>query len=520
MTAPQRDSNTRAAEDVLAALEQDAAPEAGQAFVTLAAEYLAAAHTGDGPVSSSVDPGTMAARFREPVPRGGQPLAAIVERLRRDVVADANRLAHPMAMGHQVSPPLPAGIWTDVLVSALNQSVAVSEMSPTGTAVEAAVIRWMAELAGFGPRAGGTLTSGGTEATFAALLAARSRALPEVWTRGVGAQPPAIVCGEHAHYAVSRAAGELGIGLRNVVTVPSRDLRMDPEALERTLQELDDAGRKIMAVVATAGSTATGSFDDLEAIADACEKRDAWLHVDGAHGASALLSATHRERVRGLARAHSVTWDPHKMLLLPLAAGVVLVRDERWLEAAFAQKAPYLFHAPQQQGAEEFDAAPRVWDQGIRSFQCSRRLDALKVWVAFQRHGADGLGALYDHLCATAVRLHAKLAAHPAFEPLHAPESNILCFRWTGAGDMDDATLDALQHRVRARFNRSGDGWITATVLDGRRVLRVTLMNPRTGDAHLDALLAGLAAAGEAERSGAASATSGRARPAVAPSMP
>jgi L-2,4-diaminobutyrate decarboxylase len=402
-------------------------------------------------------------------------------------------------MGHQLSPPLPAAVWTEVVVAALNQSVAVAEMSPSGTAVEGAVIRWMAELAGFGPRAGGTLTSGGTEATFAALLAARSRAIPDVWTDGVGAEPPVLVCGEHAHYAVSRAAGEMGIGLRHVVTVPSRDHRMDADALERTLADLEASGRAVLAVVATAGSTATGAFDDLAAAADACERRGHWLHVDGAHGASALLSAAHRGRLHGLARAHSLAWDPHKMLLLPLAAGVVLVREERWLEAAFAQRAPYLFHAPAPGDAEEFDAAPRAWDQGLRSFQCSRRLDALKVWVAFQRYGADGLGALYDHLCATTARLHARLSAHPAFAPLHAPASNILCFRWTGAAGADEAALDALQHPLRARYNRSGAGWVTATVLDGRPVLRVTVMNPRTADAHLEALLDGLDAAGRAE---------------------
>jgi L-2,4-diaminobutyrate decarboxylase len=274
---------------------------------------------------------------------------------------------------------------------------------------------------------------------------------------------------------------------------------MDADALERTLADLEASGRAVLAVVATAGSTATGAFDDLAAAADACERRGHWLHVDGAHGASALLSAAHRGRLHGLARAHSLAWDPHKMLLLPLAAGVVLVREERWLEAAFAQRAPYLFHAPAPGDAEEFDAAPRAWDQGLRSFQCSRRLDALKVWVAFQRYGADGLGALYDHLCATTARLHARLSAHPAFAPLHAPASNILCFRWTGAAGADEAALDALQHPLRARYNRSGAGWVTATVLDGRPVLRVTVMNPRTADAHLEALLDGLDAAGRAE---------------------
>lgn len=511
-TAPSPDTLAR---EVLAALAVDATADAAAPFVDLAATYFAAATAGDGPVSTSRLPAELAARFAEPLPRVGRPLGEVAARLARDVVPDANRLCHPMYLGHQVSAPLPAAVWTEALVAALNQSVAVAEMSPTATAVETQVVRWMADLARLGPRAGGTFTSGGTEATFTALLAARSRAVPDVWTNGLGAEPPVVVCGEHAHYAVGRAAGELGLGQRNVVAVASRDPaagdhRMDPAALGRTLADLAAGGRQVMAVVATAGSTATGAFDDLDAVADLCEPRGLWLHVDGAHGASALLSAAHRPRVQGVARAHSLAWDPHKMLLLPLSAGVVLVREERWLEAAFAQAAPYLFHAPSDASgggrapgladAEEYDAAPRVWDQGVRSFQCSRRADALKAWVAFQRYGADGLGALYDRLCAMAAALHARLAARAGFEVLHAPESNILCFRYVGGGERKPAhTLDALNARLRARYNASGAGWITSTVLDGRRVLRVTVMNPRTTEAHLAALVDGLAAAGRAE---------------------
>lgn len=511
-------------DDVLAAILADAAVDAAAPFAALASQYFADAGAGRGPVSTGAAPEVLARRFAEPLPRGGRPLAEVAARLGRDVVADANRLSHPMSLGHQVAAPLPAAVWAEQVVAALNQSVAVQEMSPTGTAVELQVVRWMNDLAGFGPAAGGTFTSGGTEATFAALLAARSRAVPDVWTVGLGAEPPVVVCGEHAHYAVGRAAGEMGLGLRNVVTVPSRDpaggdFRVDAARLARTLADLAASGRRVMAVVATAGSTATGSFDDIEAVADACAAGDLWLHVDGAHGASALLSAAHGGRLRGLARAHSLAWDPHKMLLLPLAAGVVLVRDERWLEGAFAQAAPYLFQASARRvaveaDAEEFDAPgvgtgagtngvgsalARGWDQGVRSFQCSRRADALKLWVALQRYGAAGLGALYDRLCALATRLHARLDAHPAFDVLHAPESNILCFRRTAAslGDASGGStpdvLDAAHAALRARYNASGAGWITTTVLGGRRVLRVTVMNPRTTDAHLAALVDGLA---------------------------
>ena len=269
---------------------------------------------------------------------------------------------------------------------------------------------------------------------------------------------------------------------------------MDVRALGRTLADLHESGRRVMAVVATAGSTATGSFDDLPSIADLCEARDIWLHVDGAHGASALLSESRRGLAIGIGRAQSLAWDPHKMLLLPLSTGMVLVRDEAVLGAAFAQQAPYLFHAA---------TGERNWDMGPRSFQCSRRGDALKLWVALQRYGADGLGALFDRLCDTTRELHDAMLARPDFEPLHSPDCNILCFRYRHPAVAEGEPLDVLQQRIRERYNRSGEGWITVTTLGGRRVLRVTIMNPRTSSEHLRALLDGLAAEGVALAAGA-----------------
>jgi len=390
-----------------------------------------------------------------------------------------------MYLGHQVSAPLPAAIWTESLTGAINNSLAVAEMSPAITAIERQLIRWMAELAGYGAEAGGTFTSGGTEATFTALLAARARALPDAWENGIGSAAPAVVYGENAHYAVTRAIGELGIGLRAGVVVPNRDFRMDAAALNRALEDLARKGRQIMAVVATAGSTPTGSFDDLESIGQVCEARGVWLHVDGAHGASALLSSRHRHRLKGIERARSIAWDPHKMMLLPLSAGMLVVRDERDIDQAFLQRAPYLFHGAENQP---------VPDQGVRSFACSRRADALKAWVALLRYGADGIGELYDRLCNLTAELYGLIERHPSFETVHAPESNILCFRFVGDGRSDDAALDLLNKELRERFNRSGLGWITTTVLNGRRVLRVTIMNPRTRAEHLQRLLDGLSA--------------------------
>ena len=469
---------------LLAPLDADASAEAGALFLDLVARYLAVTGRGEGPVSSARTPEELAARFDESLPTGGHPLAEVIARLERDVLPDVTRLTHPMYMGHQVSAPLPAAIWTEALISAVNGSTAVREMSPSANAMEHQLVRWFGALAGYGPECGGTLTSGGTEATFTALLAARAQALPEAWEQGVGANPPVVVYGENAHYAVTRAIAELGLGLRAGIAIPMRDYRMDVEALTTTVDRLAREGRAIMAVVATAGSTPVGSFDDLDAIGTLCEAGGIWLHVDGAHGASALLSARHRHRLAGLHHARSIAWDPHKAMLLPLAAGLVLTRQERDLDQAFAQRAPYLFHG--QRGE-------RIWDQGVRSFQCSRRADAIKLWVALERYGADGIGRLYDRLCDTTTALYEKVRAHPAFAPMHVPESNILCFRYAGDGTVTGEALDRLHVELRERYYRSGAGWITTTVLDGQRVLRTTIMNPRTRPSHLDALLAGLA---------------------------
>ena len=473
--------------DLFAALDDDATAASGAQFTALTARYLSDAYRGTGPVSTPFSAASIAARFDEPLPTDGSAFTDLIGRIERDVLNDVNRLAHPMAMGHQVSPPLPATIWADQLISAMNQSVAVWEMSPVITPLETRVMRWMTELAGFGPDAGGTFTSGGTEATFTALLAARAALLPNAWNDGLGGEQPLVMCGEHAHYAVMRAVGELGLGVRSAIPIPTRDFRMDAAALEVQVREARAAGRKIMAVVATSGSTATGSFDDLEAIGSLCAREGVWLHVDAAHGGSALLSAKHRHRLRGLARADSMAWDAHKMMLLPLPAGMLLVRDERRLERAFSQSAPYLFHSAD---------GERIVDQGVRSFMCSRRGDAFKLWVALQRYGAAALGELYDRLCAAATDLHAQIDARGDFEALHQPESNILCFRSTcDSMPHDPAARNTRTQNARDRYNRSGAGWITTTMVGGERVLRVTIMNPRTKPEHTARMLEGVATA-------------------------
>jgi L-2,4-diaminobutyrate decarboxylase len=187
-----------------------------------------------------------------------------------------------------------------------------------------------------------------------------------------------------------------------------------------------------------------------------------------------------------------MAWDAHKMMLLPLPAGMLLVRNERRLERAFSQSAPYLFHSAE---------GERIVDQGVRSFMCSRRGDAFKLWVALQRYGSDAFGKLYDRLCAAAAALHDQIGARGDFEALHEPESNILCFRSTcDSMPHDAAGRNTRTQQARDSYNRSGAGWITTTMVGGERVFRVTIMNPRTAPEHTARMLEGLAAVVRGER--------------------
>src|SRR6476660_1572977 len=182
-------------DDILAELEADTSLEVGEIFAGVTARYFESTRRGDGQVSTPRSAEELARRFDEELPRDGRPVSEIIARLEREVLADANKYYHPMYMGHQTSAPLAVGIWMESIIGALNQSLAVWEMSPTASMIEHRIVAWLASLAGYDAGAGGTMTSGGTEANFTAMLAARNAAVPDAWENGIGADPPVVIYG-------------------------------------------------------------------------------------------------------------------------------------------------------------------------------------------------------------------------------------------------------------------------------------------------------------------------------------
>ena len=407
-------------------------------------------------------------------------LADITDRM----LGDVTQLHHRGFVAHQVAPPLPLAAVCDFAASFLNNGMAVYEMGQAGTAMEMHVIRWMCTVLGLGDQSGGVLTSGGTLATLTAMLAMRqARAGWDVWTDGSSGGPmPAVLVSEQAHYCADRAARIMGWGAGGVIRVPvDARYRMRADALERCLAEATDAGRRVIGVVASACSTATGSFDPIPAIADFCETHGLWLHVDGAHGAALALSSSHRHLLAGIDRADSVVWDAHKMLLQPALITAVLFRDQRHSACAFSQEASYLL-AP--------DADDSWLDLAGRTFECTKRSMSFKLYATLATYGPALFDAYVTRTVDLARHFGAMLQAQPDFELAVEPECNIVCFRYRPT-DRNKTTdeLDALQLRIRTGVIARGAFYPVKARLRNQTWLRTTLMGPFTSPADLQHLL-------------------------------
>jgi L-2,4-diaminobutyrate decarboxylase len=477
-------------DELRAAFDPETFRSLGHRTVDQLADHLARATRGAPmPVLPWSDPAALLARWPGAFPDAPSPdLPADFAALLARTLDDSNHLHHPRYVGHQVTSPLPLAALCDLAAALLNNSMAVYEMGPAATVMERRVVAWLAGVLGLGARADGILTSGGSAGNLTALLAARqARAGFDVWGEGNRGGPPlAVLVSEQAHYSVRRALQIMGLGRDAALPVPCDErFRLRPDALDAALGRAVAAGRRAIAVVASAGSTATGAFDPLEPIAELCERHGLWLHVDGAHGAVAALSPRTRGLVRGIGRADSVVLDPHKMMLAPALVSAVLYRDGARAFGAFAQEASYLFHG------EDAPAEPNWWDGGLRTLECTKRMLGFKLYAALALLGKRFFGDYVADCFALAGRFADAIAAAPDFELALTPECNIVCFRHRPAG-LAGAALDAHQSRLRERVTRSGSFYLVQTGLPKGVFLRTTLVNPLTTDRDLEDLLAAL----------------------------
>ena len=475
--------------DVTRAFDADSFRAQGHRTIDMLADYLAKATSRDAmPVLPWMPPAEAVASWPCELTRQN---ADGIDALLARVVRESNHLHHPRYVGHQVTSPLPLTALCELVSALLNNGAAVYEMGPVSTAMERSLVRWLGTQLGYGAGCDGIFTSGGSAGNLTALLAARqARAGFDTWGKGAHAGPPlAILASSQTHYCVKRSAQIMGLGAEGVFAVPvDSQFRMRPGALDDAKRAAERAGKRVIAVVGSAGSTATGAFDPLDAIADYCEAHDLWFHVDGAHGASLALSDRDRPMLRGIERADSVVWDLHKMMLMPALVTAVLFREAARSYEAFSQEASYLF-AGKSPEDEWFNGA-------VRTLECTKHMMSVKVYVALAAYGAKFFGDYVAGTLDLSKRFAAMLDASDDFELATPPDCNIVCFRYT-RGSEDRAARDAMNRQIRARLIEAGRFYLVQTELPSGLHLRVTLINPLTSTGDLAELLDAVRAAAE-----------------------
>ena len=393
------------------------------------------------------------------IPAGGRGEEAALERLAE--IAEAT----PPTSGPRFVNQLFAGrervaTAAEIVASVLNTSMYTYKAAGPQVLLEGALIRHMLEKAGMSG-GDGMFTPGGSLSNLAAMIVGRNEMVDGAREKGFDGRKRTIYVSSESHYSIPKNANMIGVGRSNVrsVAVDARG-RMDPDALALRIEQDRASGLEPMMIIATSGTTVMGAFDPLPPLADIAEREGVWLHADGAFGGTALLSERSRGLLAGLERADSFTWDAHKAMGVPLTCSVALTRRPGLMQKHFDETASYLFQ-------HDYDDEQAWLNPGVKSLQCGRRNDALKLWAQWQALGDDGyaerVGAQLD-LAKTAADI---ARDDERFTLSCEPEWLTVCFEATGKPS--DAVCDAL--------NESGELKVGFGIVNGRRVIRLVTVN-------------------------------------------
>jgi aromatic-L-amino-acid decarboxylase len=401
--------------------------------------------------------------LNEPLPQEPNDVIASLDTA-AEVLDTSLSQARPRYLAYIGSSGLEVGALADLLAHSYDINLALDARAASH--LDRQALAWLAEFLGY-PAGGGSFTSGGTISNITALAVARERAIPGSRAAGLSGQRVRVYCSREAHYSVTRAAELLGIGRDNVYGVDIDELRrMDAADLSRQIDEDLAGGITPIAVIATGGTTLTGAVDPLDAIADVCEPRGVWLHVDGAYGLPAAASRTSGFRFAGLDRVDSLTIDAHKWLFVPKACSAILVRRTADLAATFAHDEAYIPHEQETLNAVDI------------TLEYSRPLRALKMWLAFRVHGAEAFREAIDRNIQQAHLLYALAGADPEFETrAHPPQLSIVPIRHVRPECPDRDDHNAALCRA---IQDDGRVYLSPAVIDGQIWLRPCFTNFRT----------------------------------------
>ena len=399
---------------------------------------------------------------------------------------NTNHLNHPHYMGHQVPVPHDLAGIPELIHGTINNPSSLYEMGPSGSTCEGFMINWMLDKLGWLQdrdyydfkfeigHPSGVLTHGGSVANLTALTAARSSISPDSWNHG-NPSDLVVIGSASAHYSILRSLSILGLGKKSFVPIPVDENEIiDVSQIEPIYKKLIAKGKKVMCLIANACATSTGLFDPLDEMGDFCEKNNIWFHVDGAHGAAALVSTKNKKLVKGIEKATSLIWDAHKMMRVPSLCTAVIFKDFKHQAGAFQQKGSYVFHNNEVVGM----------DSMAYTIECTKSALGTKLFWAFAIEGEKAIEDFIDYTFDLCNNFYDILIKDSDFEVPYSPQSNILCFKYIKFSKEDEFQL-----KLRYQIINNKYFYITSCEMNGIRYLRVVLLNPSTNIDHLKELI-------------------------------
>jgi glutamate/tyrosine decarboxylase-like PLP-dependent enzyme len=393
---------------------------------------------------------------------------------------------HPRFLGYISASAAPLGALADLLAAAVNSNVAKWELSPVASEIESQALRWIAELIGFPGTCGGIMVSGGNAANLHGFLAARqANAQWDVRRDGIGGDPRRLTAyvSQETHTWIDKAAEVSGLGANSIRWIGTDDNQsMSVDALRRQVEVDRRAGCLPFLVVATTGTVSTGAIDPVRELAAYCREQGIWLHVDGAYGAPAACLPESPDDLHALALADSVVIDPHKWLYSPIEAACILTRDPAALRNAFDFRPDY-YHFE-----DESEAGVDYYQHGMQN---TRGFRALKVWLGLRQAGREGYRATIRDDIGLARFLYESAQAHPDFEA-RTLNLSVATFRYLPAdlrGDGVAEYLNLLNQALLAEVQKSGKAFVSNAIVDGDYLLRACVVNFRTTEADIRAVM-------------------------------
>jgi len=399
-------------------------------------------------------------------------------RLLPEVLSEANeiysyrmQMDHPSVFGFIPSPTTPVSFLGDMLTSAFNPFARSWLQSSGPSAVEVALIQWLAEMARLRKEtSGGIFVSGGSMANLIGLTVARDQMLGEEWENK--AKGIAYISGQ-THSSISKGLRILGFSDKQIRKLKTDDsFRMDVEAVKLAIDEDREKGLIPFLIVASCGTTNTGSVDPLLELATLARSQNPrlWLHVDGVYGASVSLSNKYKHLIKGLGEADSISWDAHKWLFQTYGCGMALVRDRRWLMQSFITGAEYTRDAADSGDYE----SPNYWNFGP---EMTRPARAMKLWFTLQVLGLDVFGSMIDHGIDVAEVAEKELQKLPDWTIVSGASMAIVNFRYQPLGRSEEE-VDQLNETISRKLLLDNVAAALTTKLLGRTVIRICSISP------------------------------------------